>query len=58
MKLDAYLELSNYDILRNSGSILAKDAKMKAENEYELFRTRQDDNFLSDFDEEMKRLSK
>jgi len=57
-KLDAYLELSNYEILRNTGSISAENAKMKAENEYELFRKKQDDNFLSDFDEEMKRLSK
>jgi len=57
-KLDAYLELSNYEILSNTGSISAENAKMKAENEYELFRKKQDDNFLSDFDEEMKRLSK
>jgi len=57
-KLDAYLELSNYEILKNSGEVTAEDAKRKAENEYALFRKIQDDNWASDFDEEMKRLNK
>jgi len=57
-KLDAYLELSNYEILKNSGEVTAEDAKRKAENEYALFRKNQDDNWASDFDEEMKRLNK
>lgn len=55
-KLDAYLELSNYEILQNSGTISAEKAKLKAETEYELFRKAQDANWISDFDREVKRL--
>lgn len=56
-KLDAYLELSNYEILQNSGTISAEKAKEKAETEYELFRKTQDANWISDFDREVKRIT-
>jgi len=32
------------------------EAKLKAEGEYEVFRQRQDADFISDFDREIKRL--
>ena len=55
-KLDAYLELSNYEILNNSGTISAENARHKAETEYELFRKSQDAEWISDFDRELKRI--
>lgn len=32
------------------------EAKLKAEGEYEIFRQRQDTEYLSDFDREIKRI--
>jgi len=32
------------------------DAKLKAEQEYEVFRKIQDENYISDFEEEIKRI--
>ncbi len=54
-KLDAYLELSNYEILQNSGSITADQAKQKAQTEYEIFQKRQDTEWISDFDDEFRK---
>lgn len=52
--LHSFLELSNYPILQ--GKVSALEAKLKAEGEYEVYRQRQDAEFLSDFDREIKRL--
>ena len=54
--LNRFLELSNYPILKDSGKISALEARLKAETEYEIFRKRQDVDYLSDFDKEIKRL--
>jgi len=54
--LDDFLKLSNYPILKGAGKISALEAKLKAEGEYEVFRTRQDIEYISDFDREIKRL--
>lgn len=54
--LDSFLELSNYPILQDKGKISAHQAKLKAEREYEAFRKRQDKEYISDFDREVKRL--
>ena len=35
---------------------MALEAKIKAESEYEVFRKIQDQNYVSDFDKEIKRL--
>lgn len=51
-----FLELSNYPILKDKGKVSALEAKLKAEGEYEVFRQRQDREFISDFDREIKRL--
>jgi hypothetical protein len=48
--LNGFLELSNYPVLQNKGSVSALEAKLKAEGEYEVFRHRQDLDFVSDFD--------
>jgi hypothetical protein len=54
--LNHFLELSQYPILKDKGSVSALEAKLKAEKEFEIFRKIQDQNFVSDFDKEEKRL--
>jgi len=54
--LQQFLELSNYPILKDKGKVTALEAKLKAEQEYEVFRERQDVDYISDFDREVKRL--
>jgi hypothetical protein len=54
--LHSFLDLSNYPILKDSGKVSALEARLKAEAEYEVFRKRQDADYLSDFDREIKRL--
>jgi hypothetical protein len=54
--LNSFLELSNYPILADNGRVSALEAKLKAEGEYEAFRKRQDVEYISDFDREIKRL--
>ena len=56
--LDDFLKLSDYPILRNKGKVSALDAKIKAAQEYEVFREIQDRDYLSDFDKEVKKLKK
>ena len=51
-----FLELADYPILRNSGKISMLEAKLKAETEYEKFRVIQDQNYISDFDREIKKI--
>lgn len=54
--LHSFLELSGYPILTDKGKISALEAKLKAEGEFEFYRQRQDAEYLSDFDREIKRL--
>ena len=54
--LDSFLELSNYPILEDKGKVSALEARLKAEGQYEIFRKRQDIEYISDFDLEIKRL--
>ena len=54
--LNRYLELADYPILADKGKVSALEAKLKAETEYEVFRQRQDQDYVSDFDREIKRL--
>ena len=54
--LNRYLELASYPILADKGKVSALEAKLKAEAEYEVFRQRQDQDYISDFDREIKRL--
>jgi hypothetical protein len=54
--LNNFLELSNYPILQDKGKVSALEAKLKAEGEYEVFRQRQDAEYISDFDREIKRI--
>ena len=43
-------------MLEGAGRISALEAKLKAEREYEVFRNKQDAEYISDFDKEIKRL--
>lgn len=54
--LHSFLELVNYPILQDKGKVSALEAKLKAEGEYEVYRQRQDAEYLSDFDREIKRI--
>jgi hypothetical protein len=54
--LRRFLELSNYPILQDKGKVSALEAKLKAEGEYEVYRQRQDAEYVSDFDREIKRI--
>jgi len=56
--LDRFLDLSEYPILAHKGKVSALDAKLKAAQEYEVFREIQDRDYLSDFDKEVKKLKK
>ncbi len=53
--LGDFLELSKYPNLPGKGRISALEAKIKAEQEYEIFRPIQDAAFISDFDQEVLR---
>ena len=55
--LHSFLELSNYPILQDKGKVSALEAKLKAEQEYEEYRVIQDINYISDFDNEIKRIT-
>ena len=54
--LHQFLELSNYPILENKGTISALEAKIKADSEYEKYKIVQDQLFESDFDKQIKLL--
>ncbi len=53
--LEKFLELSDYPILKDKGKITALEAMLKAEAEYDKFRVFQDQNYVSDFDIEIKK---
>ncbi len=52
-----FLELTDFPILTNKGRISMLEAKLKAESEYDKFRIIQDKNYISDFDNEIKKLT-
>ena len=54
--LHSFLALSNYPILKDKGKVSALEAKLKAEQEYETYRKKQDREYVSDFDREIKRV--
>ncbi len=54
--LHSFLELSDYPILQDKGKVSALETKLKAEQEYDTFQVRQDREYISDFDREIKHL--
>lgn len=57
-KLNAFLKFSEYEILTNAGKISHEVAEELALGEYEKYRKVQDKNYISDFDNEVKKLLK
>lgn len=55
-KLDAFLQFNDYSVLKNAGSISAEIAKQLATEQFEKYRLKQDSEYESDFDEEIKRI--
>jgi hypothetical protein len=53
--LNDFLQLSDYPILTHKGKVSQLEAKLKAEQEFEVYRKIQDQSFLSDFDKIIKK---
>lgn len=56
IKLDAFLQFNEYDILQDAGKVSHELAKQLAEDQYDRFRVVQDRSFESDFERAAKRL--
>ena len=50
-KLELFLKLNEYNLLKDNGKIKREIADSLALSEYEKYRIKQDQNYLSDFDE-------
>ncbi|CCK78823.1 virulence RhuM family protein [Desulfobacula toluolica] len=57
-KLDAFLRISEKELLTNAGKVSHEKAVEKAKVEYEKYRKAKDKKYISDFDREMKKLLK
>ena len=57
-KLDAFLQFNEREILHDSGKISHEVAEVLALGEYEKYRIKQDKNYISDFDREVKKYLK
>jgi len=55
-KLDDFLRISEKEILTGAGKISHLEAIEKAEKEYKKYRKEASNNYISDFDREMKKL--
>jgi len=55
--LNDFLRLAQFPILKHKGKVSALEAKLKAEQEFEEYRVKQDIHFISDFDREIKRIT-
>ncbi|HTF05273.1 MAG TPA: virulence RhuM family protein [Bacteroidia bacterium] len=50
LKLDAFLQFNEYEILKDAGKVQHEIAKQLAEKEYAKYRVKQDNDFQSDFE--------
>ena len=57
-KLDAFLQFNEYQILKDAGKVSHEVAMNLVEEEYAKFRVIQDQNFVSDFENEVKKITK
>jgi len=57
-KLDEFLAISEKKLLHSAGTVSAKQAEEKASEEYVKYRSKEDKNYISDFDREVKKLLK
>jgi len=58
LRLDAFLQFNEYEILKDAGKVSHEVVMKLAEKEYEKFRVTQDQNFVSDFEQEVKKIAK
>ncbi len=58
IRTNKFIESNSLDILPNAGIISHEQAVEKAHNEYEQFRIDQDKKYISDLDEEIRKLNK
>ncbi|MBC7504050.1 virulence RhuM family protein [Candidatus Gracilibacteria bacterium] len=56
-KLDDFLRISDKAILQGAGKVSAQEAQEKARQEYDKYRTQEDQKYISDFDREIKKIS-
>lgn len=49
-RLNSFIEMFQYGILKDAGKVTAEIAKLHAETEFEKYRIIQDQLFMSDFD--------
>jgi hypothetical protein len=52
-QVEKFLNLTDQQILKHAGSISQEKAMVKAHEEYDKFRPRQDQVYISDFDKEL-----
>jgi hypothetical protein len=57
IKLDAFLQFNEYEILKDAGKVSHEVAKQLAVEQYAKFRVTQDSAFESDFEREAKRIT-
>jgi hypothetical protein len=57
-RTNKFLESNSLELLPDAGKISHDEAIERAAEEYEQFRIKQDKNYLSDLDKEIKRLKK
>jgi hypothetical protein len=55
-KLNAFLQFNDFEVLQNKGKISREVAMALAEKEYEVYRGKQDREYVSDFDMIVKQL--
>ena len=55
-RLNSFIEMFDYGILKDAGKVSAEIAKLHAETEFEKYRIIQDRLFMSDFDKYMLEL--
>jgi len=58
LRLDAFLKFNERQILKDAGKISHEVSEVLALKEYEKYRVKQDKDYISDFDREIKRLLK
>ena len=49
-RLNGFIEMFQYGLLKDAGKVTAEIAKLHAETEFEKYRIIQDQLFMSDFD--------
>ncbi|MEG1567568.1 MAG: RhuM family protein [Anaerovoracaceae bacterium] len=53
LRLNGFIEMFEYGLLKDAGKVSAEIAKLHAETEFEKYRVIQDKLFLSDYDKFM-----